>query len=126
MLTLILLALNACGRHQANSSNSFSADPIEQKARRYLQPFLHDGESATNLIAEFGPPYYQYRTQSGELSMDFDFADDDSNAQAAGVGGFTAFFRDNKLSHWEPIYRSAASDFTTLLSALQKSAVNMK
>jgi hypothetical protein len=112
MLTLILLALSACGRHEANSSDPLSASAIEQKARRYLQPFFRVGESVTNVIADFGEPSDQYRTGSGELSMDFDFADDNSQAHAAGVGGFTAFFRDNKLLHWEPIYRSAASDFT--------------
>jgi len=112
LLTLMLVAPTACRRNEVNPGDPVSADAIEQKARRYLQQFLHTGESATNIIAEFGPPFDQDRTESGELRMDFFLALDNREARAAGVGGLTAFFRNNELSRWYPMLTPAFSDIS--------------
>ena len=81
------------------------ASNIEQKAREYLQPLLHIGDTTNSLIARFGAPFYQYETGEHELAMYFYFPDQDHAALAAGVGGFTGFFTNNQLSYWDPIYQ---------------------
>jgi hypothetical protein len=87
------------------------ASGTEQKARHYLQPMLHIGDTTTNLIAQFGDPVGQYETGDHELSMSFFFLDNKHEALVAGVGGFTAFFVSNRLVHWDPIYESVNPKF---------------
>jgi hypothetical protein len=106
ILTFILLAMVAsislsCRRADRTP---LTAEQIEQNARAYLQPLLHSGDSTTNIIARFGHPEYQYVTGMHEQAMYFLFPRTDHAALAAGVGGFTGFFTNSYLAHWEPIY----------------------
>ena len=78
---------------------------LEVNAKNYLQPMLHIGDSSTNVMARFGLPISQYETGMHELCMYFMFSDTNHAATLAGVGGFTGFFTNNQLSHWEPIYK---------------------
>jgi hypothetical protein len=89
---------------QRSDQAPLTTQQIDQKARGYLQPLLQSGDSTTNIIARFGAPFYQYETGMHEKAMYFDFPDNDHAALAAGVGGFTGFFTNNQLAHWEPIY----------------------
>ena len=91
--------LISCRQHSGGS-----AGDLERQARAYLQPQLHDGDTTNSLSAKFGPPEYQHETGTHELSMGVFFLDDNHAALAAGVGGFTAFFTNNQLVHWDPIY----------------------
>jgi len=100
LLVSLSTALVSCGRHR-----EVTADGLEQRARQYLEPQLHIGDTTTNLITKFGKPLRQDETQTHELVMYFFFPDTDRAALAAGVGGFTGFFTNNVLAHWEPIYR---------------------
>jgi hypothetical protein len=100
LLISLATALVSCGRQ-----SEATADGSEQRARRYLEPQLHIGDTTTNLITKFGKPLRQDETGNHELVMDFFFPDTDQAALAAGVGGFTGFFTNNMLAHWEPIYR---------------------
>ncbi len=95
MLLLVATMLASCHPQDA-----------DQKARAYLRPLLPIGENVTNIIEKFGPPLDKYITGEGKLSMNFDFDDHDKAALAAGVGGFTAFFTNNLLASWEPIYET--------------------
>jgi len=99
-LMLAASFLISCRQHSGGS-----AGDLEQQARAYLQPQLYSGDTTNSLIARFGPPQDQYETGTHELSMSFFFLDDNHAALAAGVGGFTAFFTNNQLAHWDPIYR---------------------
>lgn len=96
------IMLLSCRREQ--EQGPLTAEQIEQKARAYLQPLVQSGASTTNIIAKFGPPFYQYETGNHELAMYFHFSDHDPAALAAGVGGFTGFFTNSQLAHWDPIY----------------------
>jgi hypothetical protein len=102
LLALMATMLLSCRRQSEQAP--LTADEIKQKARGYLQPLLQSGESTTNIIAKFGPPFYQYETGMHELAMYFHFSGHDHAALAAGVGGFTGFFTNNQLESWEPIY----------------------
>jgi hypothetical protein len=97
LIGLTAVVLSSCSRHSEATG--------EQRARAYLQPFLHSGESTTNIIARFGYPISQNETRMHELRMDFLFSDTNHVALVAGVGGFTAFFTNNQLSDWLPIYK---------------------
>ena len=98
--------LISCCPEGGKNHDEDKTNGIEQKARKYLQPMLHIGDSTTNIIEQFGLPFYQYETQSHELSMNFFFSDKNHEALAAGVGGFTAFFTRHQLTRWDPIYES--------------------
>jgi hypothetical protein len=112
ILLVILLTMMSLSCHRGEQSHSEAENnETEQKARAFLQPMLHVGDSPTNLIARFGPPVYQYETQTHELSMSFSFSTEKQTALAAGVGGFTAFFTANQLTHWDPIYESENPKF---------------
>ena len=65
---------------------------VEEKARAYLQPLLHIGESPTNLIERFGAPVFKSETPSNELCLTFRFSIHNQATHNAGVGGFDAFF----------------------------------
>lgn len=101
---LAMMATLSLSCRQADQA-PLTAVQIEQKARAYLQPLLHAGDTTTNIIAKFGAPDYQYETGTHELAMYFHFSDHDHEALASGVGGFTGFFTNSQLSHWDPIYR---------------------
>ena len=101
LLTVVATLSFSC--RQADQAPLTSAQ-IEQKARAYLQPLLHSGDSTTNIIAKFGPPFYQYETGMHELAMYFDFHHTNQAALAAGVCGFTGFFTNNQLESWDPGY----------------------
>jgi hypothetical protein len=100
MLLLVATILVSCHAKEA-----------DQKARAYLRPLLPIGENVTDIIEKFGPPLYKSTTGDGKLSMSFFFDDHNKAALAAGVGGFTAFFTNNLLVSWEPIYETHAPDF---------------
>ncbi len=90
--------------HAKNDPNQSS----EQKAHNFLRPQLAIGESLADIEQKSGKPLNQYKTQNGELSLSFMFSDENKAAQTAGVGGFTAFFQNDQLSHWEPVYESTS------------------
>ena len=74
------------------------------QARKYLEPMLHNGDSVSNLVSKFGEPADQYKTREGKLVMSFRFSITNQEAIASHVCGVTAFFDDDKLSDWDPIY----------------------
>jgi len=86
LFALVSGMLVSCHRRAADSTSD-----SEQRAQAYLQPLLHLGESATNVISRFGPPVHQEATKTN-LTLYFAFPDDNHAARAAGVGGFEAFF----------------------------------
>jgi hypothetical protein len=99
LLVLMTGMLISCSRHKAISGSD------SERARAYLQPLLHLGESTTNMISRFGPPVYQETTKTN-LTLYFAFPDDNKAARAAGVGGFEAFFTSNQLTRWYPAYEN--------------------
>jgi hypothetical protein len=106
LLLCLPMLIPACHPKERNSDATVQTQTAEQRARAHLAPMLKIGENKTNLLMEFGPPVDQYETGNGELRVDFNFFDRDQSALAAGVGGFTAFFRSNCLNRWGPIYET--------------------
>src|SRR5579863_1873618 len=97
---LLLLMTTACNK----SNESESGAQKRQTAHDYLQALIPMGESITNVIQKFGPPSHTFETPWKTLALSFSFRDDDEKAVAAGVGGFTAYFANNRLTDWQPIY----------------------
>jgi hypothetical protein len=109
VITLALMGAIAtstsCSSRQERNAGASATNDVEQRARKYLQPMLQIGESPTNLIEQYGLPFYQYELQNHDVSMSFHFSDMNQAARAAGVAGFTAFVRSNQLNSWDPIYQ---------------------
>ena len=78
--------------------------PTVHDAYMYLQPMVHLGESQSNLISKFGPPFNEYTTSLGQVSATFFFSDTNLSAEAHGVGGITLFFKEDRLVGWDPVY----------------------
>jgi len=100
------VAFSTCCTKAADlESKNGKSETIESKAQEYLQPLLHVGESPADLVARFGNPVDKHVISSNEVCLSFSFSDRNRAAENAGVGGFDAFFDNNRLSHWRPIYR---------------------
>lgn len=107
---LFLLVTTSCNK----SNESESGAEKRQRAHDYLQALIPMGESVTNIIQKFGPPSQTFETPWKTLGLSFHFRDDDENAFAAGVGGFTAYFASNRLTDWQPIYVTRISSTKVL------------
>lgn len=108
LTTLVASAFvfNSC---QPAAKTEDKAYDFEVRANNYLRPMLSRGDSLTNIIQCFGFPVYQGETGIHELQAHFLFPANNQEALAAGVGGFTAYFVSNQLTHWAPVYRGAVS-----------------
>jgi hypothetical protein len=97
--------ITSCGKKQIDTSYKTKYLNTEQAARMSLQPMLHIGESTTNLISRFGLPINKTELESGELSFDFAFSlKQEQLFQVKNVHGFIAWFTNNQLVRWDPIF----------------------
>ena len=101
----VLVIMTSCGQKQIDTPYKEKYLNAEQAAKKSLQPMLHIGESTTNLISRFGAPIDKSELKSGELTLDFAFSlKQEQFFQVKNVHGFVAWFTNNQLVRWEPIF----------------------
>ena len=101
----IILLLSSCTPKDIASPYGKEYLNAEQKARIAIQPMLRIGETTTNIISQFGSPIDTCELKSGELRLDFVFSSSKERSfKAVGVHGFVAWFTNNQLVRWDPIF----------------------
>ena len=104
MVILSFILMSSCTPNKNSPYNKEYLN-VEQKARIAIQPMLRIGESTTNIISQFGSPIDTCELNSGELRLDFVFSSRNTKLfQANGVHGFVAWFTNNQLVRWDPIF----------------------
>jgi hypothetical protein len=61
-------------------------------------------------------PTYRYTNQNNEVRMDFILFNRDQRAAEARVGGFAAYFTNNQLVRWDPVYGPNYQNQTAAIS----------
>lgn len=101
VIICITLALTSC-RQKTLTPDGLPASPYQQ-ARDFLQPFVHIGDTRSNLIRKYGPPIMEYTTELHGVSVTFMLPDSNHAAYAAHAAGFTVFCTSNSVTDWEPV-----------------------
>jgi len=100
VIACMSLALTSCGQKK---SPEMPSDSPSQQARNFLQPFVHIGDSRSNLISEYGTPFIEYTTELHQISMTFMLPASNHAAHAAYAAGFTVFCTSNSVTDWLPV-----------------------
>ena len=100
IFTLVIILLPSCGRKKQPFTTE---DELERLGSNYLSSVMIEGESETNLIARFGQPFYEFTTETHQVSLDFWFSKTNRAAANVGVAGVTVFCASNRVVSWDPI-----------------------
>lgn len=95
------LVLTSCSKKGETPERP--SDSPSQQARNFLQPFVHIGDSRSNLISKYGTPVIEYTTELHQVSMTFMLPASNHSAHAAHAAGFTVFCTSNSVADWLPV-----------------------
>ena len=102
LAVVLLVACRDKAVFASPDSGASYTNSIAEFASAYLQSRLYVGEDLTNVITQFGNPFFVEKPKAGKQDIVFSVSDRNIAAKALGLGGFQAWFTSNKLTQWFP------------------------